>query len=135
VSVTVKGLTRASGSRLAAFLFRVGSFDGLAGFVVAVDADPFTVTELVREPDRQAGLTSWPSFSQTVAIVPTGTYNLRIWVTRTLGPYSAWLPADVPDLRGCMVVVTVAEGQRTDVRVTGIPAKWSHDANTVCSTE
>jgi hypothetical protein len=128
VVVTVAGLTAASGSRLVGFLFPEGSDGngGLGGFAVPVDADPFNVTALMHQADADFFAPSWPDFSPTVVTVPAGTYTLRLWASRTLGPYSDWLPGDQPDLRGCHVVVKVAAGQRTDVHLTDVPV-WGPD--------
>jgi hypothetical protein len=127
VSVTVSGLTGASGSTLAAILYvgvpalRHGTGQGgplgLGGFAAAVDAAPFGMTGTLRQGSPLSGS---PSGARPVATIPVGLHTLVLWVSSDLEPDGEWMPAD-PIERACMVTIPVTEG-RTSVRVTGIPA-------------
>lgn len=134
VSVTISDVTRAAGSRLEAILVRGwGSStgpEGVGGFSVLVDADPFTVTELVRA-GPPALAPAWPAFGQRVTSVPSGEHTIMVFVSETLSPYSfgfgaslgGWIPADSPDLRQCVARVTIAADEATEIHVTGIPGR------------
>ena len=127
VSVTVSGLGGASGSTLAAIVYEgipalwrgaaPGGPVGLGGFAAAVDADPFELTETVRE---RSPLSGSPSRARPVATVPAGVQTLVLWVSPALEPSAEWMPAD-PIERACMVTFAVTEGHAS-VHVTGIPA-------------
>jgi len=127
VSVSVSGLSGASGSTLAAILYEgipalwrgaaPGGPVGLGGFAAAVEADPFELTEALREGSPLSGS---PSRARPVAAIPVGLHTLVLWVSSELKPDGEWLPAD-PIERACMVTIPVTEG-RTSVQVTGIPA-------------
>ena len=127
MSVTVSGLSGASGSTLAAIVYEgipalwrgaaPGGPVGLGGFAAAVDADPFELTETVRE---RSPLSGSPSRARPVATVPAGVQTLVLWVSPALEPSAEWMPAD-PIERACMVTFAVTEGHAS-VHVTGIPA-------------
>jgi len=127
VSVTVSGLGGASGSSLAAIVYEgipalwrgaaPGGPVGLGGFAAAVGADPFELTETLREGSPLSGS---PSRARPVAAIPVGVQALVLWVSSDLRPDGEWMPAD-PIERACMVTIAVTEG-RTSIDVTGIPA-------------
>ena len=135
VSVTVSGLSGASGSTLAAIVYEgipalwrgaaPGGPVGLGGFAAAVEADPFELTEALREGSPLSGS---PSRARPVAAIPVGVQTLVLWVSPDLEPAAEWMPAD-PIERACMVTIAVTEG-RTSVHVTGIPAYPPTDLRT-----
>jgi hypothetical protein len=126
VSVTVSGLSGASGSTLAVILYEgipafwrgagPGQPRGLGGFTALVGAGPFGLAESLR---RGSPLSGSPSEARPVATIPTGLHTLVLWVSSDLRSATEWMPAD-PIERACMVTIAVTGG-RTSVHVTGIP--------------
>jgi len=140
VSVTVSGLTGASGSSLAGVLYEgvpylAGGENGpwgpvgLGGFMASVDADPYSRTEMLREGSPLHAATS----ARPEAKVPAGTHTLVLWVGRLVGAYE-WVPTEVD--MACKVAITVTGGGRTEVSVAGpIPKYPGSLALDACQTE
>lgn len=140
VTVEISDVRGASGSHLAVVIFDRGGavvrpgaepveeFTGHGGFVVAVDADPFSVTRTLQEGPPL--LEDYPSTGPDAA-VPVGEHTLLVAVSSDLGPYSAWMPAD-PVEQGCELQVTVTAGRTTTVRLTELPA-WDISAEPTCT--
>lgn len=116
VSITIDGLVGVKGQQLAAIIRDVG------GFKVAIDEDPFTVTQTIRDGSpliRWFEQGSGADARVPEAKVPAGTYPVDIWVGEEVGIYSDWMPTGLLSLY-CHGEVTVSPGWRTELRVTGL---------------
>jgi hypothetical protein len=137
VAVEISNLRDAVGSHLAVILLdrsdsvlepRDEPPAGLGGFVVAVDADPFTVTRTLQEGSPL--MEDYPSTGPDAA-VPAGDHTMLVAVSSDLGPYSEWMPA-APVEQGCELTVTVTADETTTVRLTGLPP-WDMTGVPACT--
>lgn len=130
VTVVVTDLTDAAGNDLAGVLMSYNpaspddyKWDGVAGFAVAVDADPFSTSQPLGEvteaspEDWNDGMWPWPTGT---ARVPDGDYTLRLFTGKDYCCYSRWVPAAIPGLRDCELRVSTT-GQDQTIYVTDIP--------------
>ena len=114
LTVTIMNIRGAEGSKVAVIVYdhapgsRPEGPHGIGGYAAAVDADPFSISEIVREGSPLYGT---PSNARSVASVPLGTYTLIVWVSSRLGPYSDWIAAAPVEL-SCWLRVTVNESTR-----------------------
>ena len=128
VTVTVTDVEGAVGYDLAGVLFDGdGSklLDGIGGFGVVVDTDPFSTTQVVRA--SQPGLetesfrpeSDWPYVTDEPLVLEPGTYHLQLWLGEwPLCCYSfPWVPADSPTLTGCGRTFTVMQGEPVTIAV------------------
>lgn len=129
VTIVVSDLTDALGNELAGVLMSydaespaVYKWDGVAGFAVAVDADPFSTSQPLGEvteawaEEPSDGMWPWPAGT---ARVPAGDYSLQLWTGKDYCCYSRWMPAASPGLRGCELRVSTT-GQDQTIYVTDI---------------
>jgi hypothetical protein len=138
VNVTVSDVSGYPGYELAGVLYAGGELtdldrDALGGFWSVVDGDPFTATEVVREPAEPP--TGWfPHVTDQALIVAPGTYTLVVWVDTGLGGMSRWVPVntDGKGLYGCQTVFEVGDTAQTDVTVPAnlVPNGWNTDCTT-----
>lgn len=143
VTVELSDVRGATGSHLAVVIFDRGGavvrsgerpleeFTGHGGFVVPVDADPFSVTRTL-----QAGsplMEEYPSTGPDAA-VPQGEHTLLVAVSSDLLPYSEWVPA-APVEQGCELTVTVTAETTTTVRLSGLLPRWSETSVTTCTAD
>lgn len=130
ITVVVSHLTDAADDDLSGVLMyydaespEVYKWDGLAGFVTAVDADPFWTSQTLGNvadewaDDMSDGLWPWPTGTATV---PAGDYSLWLWTGTDYCCYSRWAPAASPGLRGCELRVSTT-GQDQTIYVRDIP--------------
>lgn len=82
----------------------VGEFD------LIVDADPFSVTESIRDRSKVEGSTS--TALAPVAEIPAGTYTLIVWARPNASQSAA---------RACKTEVVVLPGKTAQVTVTDMP--------------
>jgi hypothetical protein len=138
VNVTVSDVSGYANYELAGVLYAGGDLtdldrDALGGFWSVVDGDPFTTTEVVREPAEPA--TGWfPHVTDQALTVEAGTYTLILWVDTGLGGMNRWVPVntDGMGLYGCQAVFEVGDDTQTDAVV---PANLvSNGWNTDCTT-
>lgn len=114
LTVTIDSIRGAKGSRVAVIAYdhppgsRPEGPHGIGGYAAAVDADPFSISEMLREGSPLYGA---PSRSRSSAVVPLGTYMVIVWVSSRLGPYSDWIAAAPVEL-SCWLNVTVSESTR-----------------------
>jgi hypothetical protein len=118
VSVSVGSIEGAVGSQLAGVLFRGATAtnpdrNGVGGFAARVDADPFSTTQQVLQPQRGQDWRPFPGVSEEPLRVEPGTYTLDLWLAPQLGPYSRWVPAGTPGLAGCETTFDVGQGALT----------------------
>lgn len=110
--------------RLAGVLFKLDSDPnyvdgGLGGFTATLDSNPYSTTQLVRQPAERAD-GPFPYVTEDVLYLDPGDYVLQIWLGRGLTvAWSRWLPADVPGLVGCETILEVEPGQPASVKVSG----------------
>lgn len=138
VSVTVSGIESAVGNQLAGVLFRGPEAidpdrNGLGGFAATVDADPFSTTEQVRQPNPDPdSVGPFPGVSEDPLLVEPGTYTLVLWLAADLGPYSRWVPAATGGLAGCETTFVVGDGTTFEIEVHGMPPPGA--TGTSCTT-
>jgi hypothetical protein len=146
VTVTVTDIEDAVGYDLAGVLFEgddtlIANIVG--GFGVAVDADPFSTTQVVRAPQYDPGDfpadfdygADWPFVTDEPVTVGPGTYSLQLWLGEPpLCCFSDFVPADSPSLSGCVTVFTVEEGEQVDITVSGIPPRGGQGPGGECPT-
>jgi hypothetical protein len=138
VSVTVSDVSGYANYELAGVLYAGGDLtdldrDAVGGFWSVVDGDPFTTTEVVREPGEE-GVGWFPYVTDQALAVTPDTYTLVVWVDTGLGPVSRWVPlnSDGAGLHGCQTVFDVGDAAQTDIIV---PANLvSNGWNTDCTT-
>jgi hypothetical protein len=131
VTVVVSDLTDALGNDLAGVLMSYDAespqaykWEGVAGFAVTVDADPFSSSETLGDvteawaKDPSDGQWPWPSGTATI---PAGDYSLQLWTGKDYCCYSRWVPAASPGLRFCELRVTTT-GQDQTIYVKDIPS-------------
>jgi hypothetical protein len=127
VSVTVSGIESAVGNQLAGVLLRGPEAtdpdrNGVGGFAATVDADPFSTTEQVRQPNPDPDAVGpFPYVTEDLLIVEPGTYTLVLWLAPDLGPYSRWVPAATAGLAGCRTSFVVGDGTTFEIEVHGMP--------------
>ena len=106
VTVEVADLTGGEGNDVVGVLFRGPSVDnpdlnGMGGFNVEVGTDPFSTSQVMRQPDldafeRDADAARFPFVTDRAIDVEPGTYT----VVLVLGPspmgagYSRWVPSE-----------------------------------------
>jgi hypothetical protein len=138
VNVTVSDVSGYANYELAGVLYPGGDLtdldrDALGGFWSVVEGDPFTTTEVVREPGA-VGEGRFPFVSDQALTVVPGTYTLVVWVDTGLGGVSRWVPvnSDGMGLYGCQAVFEVADDAQTDVVITAnlVPNGWNTDCTT-----
>jgi hypothetical protein len=133
VTIKVEGLTGHLGDGLSGLLQRYDPesdidpssgilSENIASFAVEIDADPFSISQVLRDID--AGVEEY-SFDEPwrylagEAAIPAGVYRLTVWV----GPdYCCFLYASPPEVpaRRCQMWVTVTgEGQTIHVKELG----------------
>lgn len=126
VTVVVSGIEGERGGELAGVLFRGDGTDPdrsrRGGFSVPIDSDPFSTTQVVHHgyrgwPDASLGL-PFPYVLDEVATVEPGTYTLTLFVADRVLPYSRWVPALTPSLKGCTTTLLVEEGRGAVVTLT-----------------
>lgn len=138
VSVAVSGIESAVGNQLAGVLFRGPEAidpdrNGLGGFAATVDADPFSTTEQVRQPNPDPdSVGPFPGVSEDPLLVEPGTYTLVLWLAADLGPYSRWVPAATGGLAGCETTFVVGDGTTFEIEVHGMPPPGA--TGTSCTT-
>jgi hypothetical protein len=129
VALELEGLANAVGEDLAGMLMRktpLGPWEGVAGFAVHVDSDPFSVSQVLGDVDDQwpadtdVGLWPWPSGT---ALIGPGDYTLYVWSGTDYCCYSRWMPAETPNLRGCEYHLA-ATGTNTTIRIAGFPDEF-----------
>ncbi len=131
VTVVVSDLTDALGNDLAGVLMaydaespKAYKWDGVAGFAVTVDADPFSTSQPLGDvaqewaKDSDDALWPWPSGT---AMVPAGDYSLTLWTGKDYCCYSRWVPADSPGLRFCELSVSLTGHDQT-IYIADVPA-------------
>jgi hypothetical protein len=141
VQVTVRGLEGALGGQVAGGLIPGWTDDLLypttvGGFVVDVDADPFTTTQPIREPgDEDEG--AFPDVGNDPLAVEPGVYTLSIWwrPDAPLLPYNRWVPAGQDGLGGCEAMIEVPEGGGVAVTITGDFTKVLDGSIPSCAVE
>lgn len=133
VTVEIEGLTGHLGDGLSGLLQRhdpesdIDPSSGLlaeniASFAVAVDADPFSTSQVLRDievgPEEFAFAEGWRYLGGEAAI-PAGVYRLTVWA----GPeYCCFLyssPPEVPARRCQMWVTVTGEGQTIHIKQLG----------------
>ena len=143
VPVTGPDVAGAVGFELAGMLFAgTDSTDPdsnvRGGFSVAVDADPFTTTEVVRVPQAEAAgeLTGpFPWVTEEVLVAEPGHYVLTLWIAPApMAPYSRWVPAEQTDLGGCSTPIIVPVDGAASVTVLGVPP-WTGGQERACVVE
>jgi hypothetical protein len=140
VSVTVSGIESAVGNQLAGVLFRGPAAtdpdrNGVGGFAATVDADPFSTTEQVRQPNPDPDQVGpFPFVSENLLLVEPGTYTLVLWLAPELGPYSRWVPAGTPGLAGCETTFVVGDGTTFEIEAHGIAPPREGQMNP-CTTQ
>lgn len=144
VTLSLEGLTGASGNALAGLLFP-GDGTTAAGAVgvvaTLIDADPFTAAltfktapselaadgpsgacfagELAAAAPSDCALFPYPGDAD--AVVEPGTYTARLYIdTVLMGPYSRWVPGLAGTMYSCAVTFEV-RGPTTTLVVTDIP--------------
>lgn len=134
VEVTIKDIERpviegpfsslVGGWQLAGVLFEGDSdldftkgLGGFAAYAANVDGDPFSTTQLVRQPAGLGG--PFPYVTEDVLYLEPGDYTLMIWLGRGLVGFSRWIPADQPGIVGCETILEVEPGQNATVTVIG----------------
>jgi hypothetical protein len=144
VTVTVTNVEDAVGYDMAGVLYEGDNTliaNIVGGFGAAVDADPFSTTQVVRAPqpgnwpedfDRDA---DWPYVTDEPVMLEPGTYTLQLWLGEPplccyLDPF---LPNGSPTLSGCTTVFTVKEDEQVNITVNGIPSVTVPN-NTSCAT-
>jgi hypothetical protein len=138
VEVTVSDVSGYAGYELAGVLYSGGDLtdldrDAVGGFWSVVDGDPFTTTEVIREPEEPVG-GRFPHVTDQALAVSPGTYTLVVWVDTGLGGMSRWVPvnSDGMGLYGCQTVFEVGEAAQTEVTVAAnlVPNGWNTDCTT-----
>ena len=138
VNVTVSDVSGYANNELAGVLYSGSDLtdldrDALGGFWSVVDGNDFTTTAVLREPGT-VGEGRFPFVTDQALAVSPGTYTLVVWVDRSLGGMSRWVPvnSDGMGLFGCQTIFEVADDAQTDVVVTAnlVPDGW----NTNCTT-
>jgi hypothetical protein len=125
VTVEVTGVECADGGGLAGLLYRRDTVTDpdanvIGGFGVAVTGDPFSTSQVVRQPGPDF-VGTFPFVTDQPLIVKAGTYAVMLWVSdEKLRPYSRWVPASTITA-SCWTTVTVEEGQAATVTVTSVP--------------
>lgn len=130
ITVNVSNLTDGLGDDLAGVLMTYDAtspseykWEGVAGFTVAVDSDPFSTAQVLGEvteawpDDLSAGM--WP-WAHGEAKIPAGDYTLWLWSGTDYCCDSRWMPAASTGLRGCELPVSTT-GQDQTIHVTDIP--------------
>lgn len=133
ITVEVEGLTGAEGNDIAGVLFRGPGTNnpdenGMGGFNVEVDSDPFSTSQVMRQPDPDAfepeaiDEARFPHVTDEAIDVEPGTYTvLLVLAPSPIGPgYSRWVPGTIE--RVCTTSVNVDQGDVT-ITVTGIPGE------------
>jgi hypothetical protein len=125
VEVTVQEVEDLSGGQVAGVLYRGEGLEMpdvrvVGGFGVAIDADPFSATELVRVGQdsivESTGL--FPYVTEEVLTVEPGAYTLMMWAADSpMGPYSRWVPGGPESLIGCSTIFEFEEGQSASLTV------------------
>lgn len=129
ISVEIESIVGAVGQQLFVTVCEGGLCgDGLGGFALTIDSDPFTTTQLVR-----AGPPSWSpweeregrwpeaSFGEAVAELAPGVHTLNVTLGVHIVPFGVWNPGSVspPDAQPmwtfCQMSVVVAAGEETRV--------------------
>jgi hypothetical protein len=99
-------------------------WDGVGGFAVTVDADPFATSQVLGEvaeefpADPDSGRWPWASGE---ARIPAGEYTLWLSAGEDLCCYNRWLPAAGPTLRLCEYRIAT-NGQDQTVHIADIPS-------------
>jgi hypothetical protein len=146
VTVTVTDVEDAVGYDLAGVLSRGDEpliANVVGGFGAAVEADPFSTTQVVRTPqygpedfpeDFDFGI-DWPFVTDEAAMLEPGTYYLQLWLGQPpLCCFSAFVPGDSPSLSGCGTVFAVKEDEQVSITVTAIPARSDQGPQVECPT-
>lgn len=128
VTIEISNLTGARGEDLAGVLMAYDpaspdayKWDGVAGFAVKVDADPFSTSQVLGEVDEEwaepdTGIWPWATGE---ARIPAGVYWLTVWRGTDYCCYGRWVPAATLGLVGCRMWITTT-GQDQTIRVTDI---------------
>jgi len=99
-------------------------WEGVGGFAVAVDDDPFTTSQVLGEVDAELpadpGDAMWP-WASGEARIPAGDYTLWLSAGEDLCCYNRWVPADGPGLRFCEFRISTT-GQDQIVHIADIPS-------------
>lgn len=128
VTVEVSGVEGADGGGLAGVLYRRDNLtdpdaNAIGGFGVDIIGDPFSTSQVVREPGPEL-VGTFPFVTDQPLIVKAGTYAVMLYVSdEKIGSYSRWVPA-APIAARCHTTVTVEEGQAATVTVTGVPKDY-----------
>ena len=85
-----------------------GAYLRLGDFLVTVDADPFSVTDSIRDTSKVEGSTALAP----VAEIPAGTHTLVVWARPNASESAA---------RACKTEVVVLPGKTAHVTVTDMP--------------
>lgn len=126
ITIEITNLVGAEGQDLAGVLMHYDpespgayKWDGVAGFAVAADADPFSTSVTLGNVDADwgEGAGMWP-WASGVATVPAGEYSLQLWSGTDYCCYSRWMPAATPGLRGCEMTVKTTGHDQT-IRIAG----------------
>jgi hypothetical protein len=99
-------------------------WDGVGGFAVTVDADPFATSQVLGEVEEafpsDPGEGMWP-WASGEAKIPAGEYTLWLSAGEDLCCYSRWVPAGSPGFRSCELRITTT-GQDQIVHIADIPS-------------
>jgi hypothetical protein len=126
VRVVLRGIEDQEGE-LAGLVYKglwpPASHRAIGGFAVAVDADPFSTTQVVRRPQRVPqpnGMYEgpFPYVLDDVLALKPGTYTLVLVGALHLSPYNRWVPGNRRDLKACKTTFLVGEGGDATVMLT-----------------
>lgn len=125
VEVTVQDVEALAGGEVAGVLYRGEGLEMpddrvVGGFGVAIDADPFSTTELVRvgEDSIVESSSLFPYVTEEVLIVEPGAYTLMLWAAdSSIGPYSRWIPGGPESLIGCSTIFELEQGQSASLTI------------------
>lgn len=100
-------------------------WDGVGGFAVTVDSDPFSTSQVLGEVEEAApsdpnrGMWPWASGE---AKIPAGNYTLWLWAGKNLCCYNRWVPADSYGLQACELRISTT-GQDQTIHITDFPSR------------